>query len=242
MPAKSQPRHIAFIMDGNGRWATHRGRPRLEGHRQGIEALKRVCDWLIANQIPYATFYAFSTENWARPQDEVSGLFNLMRLYFKQEMATLHKKGVKVKFIGNRTPAKLDADIIQLMVDVEAQTANNTALTALFAINYSGRDELVRATQAIAHQIQDATLQPEAITPDVLASHLDTAGLPDPDMMVRTSGELRLSNFMLWQMAYAEFYFGDVLWPDVTDAHLNAALDAYMGRDRRFGGLTQATP
>lgn len=229
--------HIAFIMDGNGRWATARGLPRLEGHRQGVEAVRRVCDALIERGVGFATFYAFSTENWKRPEDEVSGLFNLMRLYFKQEMKSLGKKGIQVKFIGDRRVGKLADDIIALMAEVEAMTAANTKLTVQFAINYSGRDELVRAAQRVAEDVEAGTLAPSSLVPSILASYLDTAGVPDPDLVIRTSGEQRISNFMLWQLAYAELYFTPVAWPDFCATELDEALEVFSGRERRFGGL-----
>ncbi|MFZ2587230.1 MAG: polyprenyl diphosphate synthase [Alphaproteobacteria bacterium] len=227
-PAKTL-QHIAFIMDGNGRWATARGLSRLEGHRQGVEAVRRVCDALMERGVAFATFYAFSTENWKRPEDEVSGLFNLMRLYFKQEMKSMGKKGIRVRFIGDRTPGKLAADIVTLMDEVEATTAANTKLTVQFAINYSGRDELVRAAAKAAKAGE--------VTAESLTAALDTAGVPDPDLIVRTSGEQRISNFMLWQLAYSELYFTSVAWPDFGVAELDDAVGVFNGRERRFGGL-----
>jgi undecaprenyl diphosphate synthase len=234
------PTHVAFIMDGNGRWAERQGKPRLEGHRQGVETVKKVCDWLLAAKIPYATFYAFSTENWKRPEEEVSGLFNLMRLYFRQEMKQLGKKNIRVRFIGDRRPGKLAKDIIDLMAEVEEMTGKNTALTVQFAINYSGHNEIVRAAQALAEQAVQGALAPTAITAEAVAAALDTAGVPDPDFVIRTSGEMRVSNFLLWQMAYSEFYFSDVAWPDFGATHLQAALSAFTGRQRRFGALPDA--
>lgn len=235
--AATTPAHIAFIMDGNGRWAQARGLPRLEGHRQGVETVRRMVDALIERGVGYATFYAFSTENWKRPEDEVSGLFNLMRLYFRQEMKNLGKKGLRIRFIGDRRTGKLSDDIIALMNEVEAKTAANTKLTVQFAINYSGRDELLRAMENMAMQVEEGTLAPTAITDKTLAAALDTAGVPDPDLVIRTSGEQRISNFMLWQMAYSELYFTPLAWPDFTTVELDKALETFGGRERRFGGL-----
>lgn len=234
------PTHVAFIMDGNGRWAERQGKPRLEGHRQGVETVKRICDQMLALGIPNATFYAFSTENWKRPEEEVSGLFNLMRLYFRQEMKTLGKKNIRVKFIGDRRPGQLAQDIIDLMNEVEATTAKNTAMTVQFAINYSGRNEIERAAAKLAEQVEAGKLAPTEITSEAIAANLDTAGIPDPDMVIRTSGEMRISNFMLWQLAYAELYFSDVTWPDFGNTHLQAALSAFTTRQRRFGALPTA--
>lgn len=224
------PQHIGFIMDGNGRWATARGLPRLEGHRQGVEAVRRTCDALMELGVPYATFYAFSTENWKRPESEVGGLFNLMRRYFKQEMESLGRKGIRIRFIGNREDGRLSADIVELMRDVEAKTAEHEKLTVMFAINYSGRDELVRAAGKLA-------AEGGAVDEARLAAALDTAGVPDVDLMIRTSGEQRISNFMLWQIAYAELVFTPLAWPEFGAEALGEAVDAFMGRDRRFGGL-----
>ena len=233
------PTHVAFIMDGNGRWAQKRGLARLKGHSQGIETVRTVCEELSKLGVQYATFYAFSTENWKRPWEEVGGLFSLMRAYFKGEMKLIMEKNLRVRFIGDRSEtSKLPADIRTLMNDVEAQTGDNTGLTLTFAINYSGRDELLRAA---AKMVKHSAATGEDVTPELMASVLDTAGMPDPDFIIRTSGEQRISNFLLWQLAYAELYFSDVAWPDFTATHLQAALSSYINRNRRFGALPQTS-
>lgn len=228
------PQHIAFIMDGNGRWAKSRGLPRLEGHRRGMEAVRTMCGEALKLEIPYLTFYAFSTENWQRPMEEVSGLFELMYQYFKREMDKLNARGIRVRFIGDRSEnGKLPEKIRKLMVNVEEKTAKNANLTATFAVNYSGQDELVRATR----KILQAGIDPAQLDRQRLEKELDTAGIPAPDLLIRTSGEQRLSNFMLWQLAYSEFYFTETHWPAFGEAELQAALTAYASRNRRFGGL-----
>ncbi len=233
------PTHVAFIMDGNGRWAEKRGLARLKGHAQGIETVRTVCEELSKLGVEYATFYTFSTENWKRPWEEVGGLFTLMRSYFKSEMKQIMEKNLRIRFIGDRSESsKLPADILTLMNEVEAQTAENTGLTTVFAINYSGRDELLRAA---AKMVKQSAETGEAVTPDMMASALDTAGMPDPDFIIRTSGEQRISNFLLWQLAYAELYFSEVAWPDFTATHLQAALSSFMSRNRRFGAVPQVS-
>lgn len=225
------PAHVAFIMDGNGRWAQKRGFARLKGHAQGVETVRTICEESINAGVQYVTFYAFSTENWKRPLEEVSGLFDLMRSYFRKELGDIIKKGLRIRFIGDRSPTgRLPKDILDIMTEVESKTAHNTKLNATFAVNYSGRDELARAAQTLANEGQD-------ITPHNLSSVLDTNALPDPDLVIRTSGEQRLSNFMLWQMAYAELYFTDVSWPDFTPQHYQQALASFGSRQRRFGAL-----
>jgi undecaprenyl diphosphate synthase len=229
------PQHIAFIMDGNGRWAQRRGLGRLLGHKKGIDTVRTVCEECQHLGVPFVTFYAFSTENWKRPLEEVSGLFDLMRAYFKKELADIIRKGMRVRFIGDRSPtSQLPPDILDIMADVESQTAHNTKLTAVFAINYSGRDELIRAAQTLADE-------GTPITPETLSAALDTSGIPDPDLIIRTSGEQRISNFLLWQLAYAELYFSEVAWPDFTSTHLQAALSNFTNRQRRFGAVPTAT-
>ncbi len=233
------PTHVAFIMDGNGRWAQKRGLARLKGHAQGIETVRTVCEELSKLGVEYATFYTFSTENWKRPWEEVGGLFTLMRTYFKNEMKQIMDKNLRVLFIGDHSEtSKLPADILTLMTDVETQTKDNTGLTITFAINYSGRDELLRAATKL---VQQSAATGEAVTPEMMAAALDTAGIPDPDFIIRTSGEQRISNFLLWQLAYAELYFSDVAWPDFTATHLQAALSSYMSRNRRFGAVPQVS-
>lgn len=229
------PTHVAFIMDGNGRWAQKRGFARLKGHAQGIETVRTVSEELVSHGIPYATFYAFSTENWKRPWDEVSGLFTLMRSYFVNELESIISKGIRIRFIGDRTPtSKLPEDILKLMTEVEAKTAHNSKLTTVFAVNYSGRDEILRATRQLASSGKE-------VTAESFAAALDTDGLPEPDLIIRTSGEQRISNFLLWQLAYAELYFSDVSWPDFGATHLQAALSSYVTRQRRFGAVPVAS-
>ena len=234
-PAHPAIKHIAFIMDGNGRWATRRGLARLKGHSEGTATVKRIIEELKGQGIPYATFYAFSTENWKRSLEEVSGLFDLMRLWFRKELTEIIEKGVRIRFIGNRTDGKLAPDIVQLMEEVEEKTAHLSDITAVFAINYSGRDELQRATQKLIAKGEPAT-------PEAMSAALDTVGIPDPDLVVRTSGEQRISNFMLWQMAYSEFYFTDVAWPDFGAGDLREAIASFGNRERRFGAVPGVKP
>jgi undecaprenyl diphosphate synthase len=228
LPLDKLPQHVAFIMDGNGRWASAQGWDRLKGHAEGIETVRRVIEELSEIGIPCATFFAFSTENWARPAPEVKGLFNLMRLYFKKELNDIIKKGMRVRFIGDRSDARLDGDVRALMEEVEEKTAHNTKITTVFAINYGGRDEILRAAQKLAAEGKE-------FTSENLDAALDTAGLPAPDLIIRTSGEQRTSGFLSWQAAYAELYFSEVSWPDFGHTHLHAALSSYVLRDRRFG-------
>lgn len=230
-PEGQPPQHVAFIMDGNGRWAKRKGMSRLKGHHEGAETVRRVCAACMKRGIKYVTFYAFSSENWQRPWEEVSGLFDLMRAFFKKELAVLVEKGIKVQFIGDRTEGgRLDADILTLMKEVEAATCHNTRLTMTLALNYGAREEIVRATRLLVGQGVDVTV-------DNLAAALDTGRMPDPDLVIRTGGEQRLSNFLLWQAAYAELYFSPVAWPDFDDEAFDEALKNYAGRQRRFGGL-----
>ncbi len=221
------PKHIGFIMDGNGRWATKQGLARLEGHRKGVKVVGKMVSAALEANIPYVTFYAFSIENWKRAEKEISGLMALMRQYFKYELEKLHKKGVKIQFIGRRGQAsQLPEDILNLMDDVEQKTSKNKSLTAIFAIDYSSRDELNRAAEA--YKMGEVSNLQEG---------LDTAEMPDLDLIIRTSGEQRLSNFMLWQAAYAEFMFTNVSWPDFTVDELRKMLDTFAKRDRRFGAV-----
>ncbi len=229
------PQHVAFIMDGNGRWATRQGLPRLKGHAEGVKTVQRVLEQLAQYGVPYATFYAFSTENWKRGSEEVNGLFEMAQTYFTTDLATLVKNGVRLKFIGDRTPAgKLPLALRTIMDKAEKATAHNTKITAVFAVNYGARDEIARAARALAQQGVEAT-------PEALEAALDTTGIPAPDLVVRTAGEQRLSNFMLWQSAYAELYFTDVLWPDFGNTHMQAALASFTQRTRRFGAVPEAT-
>ncbi len=229
-------RHVAVIMDGNGRWAAERGLPRVEGHRQGVESVRRTVEAAMEQGITHLTLFSFSSENWRRPQQEIHDLFGLLRRFVRRDLAELHKNGVKIRVIGART--NLEDDILRMLDDAVDLTKNNTALNLTIAFNYGGRDEIARAAQRLAEDVRSGTVAPEDITPNLFAAYLDTAGLPDPDLLIRTSGELRLSNFLLWQLAYAEFVFVDVYWPDFTKELFEAAIVEYQRRNRRFGGRT----
>ncbi|UWQ16654.1 polyprenyl diphosphate synthase [Jannaschia sp. M317] len=229
------PRHVAIIMDGNGRWAQQRGRPRLLGHRAGARRVREVIEACPDNNVEYVTVFAFSTENWKRTQTEVAGLMSLFRRYIESEAQTLLKQGTRVRFIGDRL--RLDAKLQKLMNWIEALTAHNTRCNLTIALNYGGRDEVARATKRLARDVADGRLDPDDITDETLPRYLDTHVLPDPDLVIRTSGEARISNFLLWQSAYAEYEFVDTLWPDFTRAKFEEVLSRYGGRDRRFGGV-----
>jgi undecaprenyl diphosphate synthase len=232
----SAVRHIAIIMDGNGRWAADRGLPRAEGHRQGVESVRRTVEAALALGITHLTLFSFSSENWARPKEEISDLFGLLRRFIRRDLADLHKNGVKIRVIGTRTG--LEADILRLIDDAIELTKNNTALNLTIAFNYGARDEIARAARRIAEAAAEGSLDPSEVTEERFGSYLDTANLPDPDLLIRTSGELRLSNFLLWQLAYAEFVFVDTYWPDFSREQLEAAIAEYQRRSRRFGGTS----
>ena len=229
----SPPVHVAIIMDGNGRWAKARMLPRTEGHRQGIEAARRTIQAAADLGIGYITLYGFSSENWKRPTAEVNYLMGLLRYYLRNETAQLHQDGVRVRIIGDRE--KLDPDLVALIDKVEGDTGGNTRLQLIVALSYGSRSEIAAAARRIAEQVRAGVLAPEAISEDVFADHRATAGIPDPDLVVRTSGEQRLSNFRLWQSAYAELVFTDVLWPDFTKADLEEAVREFHRRERRYG-------
>jgi undecaprenyl diphosphate synthase len=229
------PRHVAIIMDGNGRWAAARGLPRTAGHKAGVDALRRTVRAAADLGIAYLTIYSFSTENWSRPEGEVSFLLDLLRRFIRQDVAELHAAGVRIRIIGDRE--SLDADLVQLLSESEKLTAGNTKLTLIVAFNYGSRQEIVRAAKVIAAAAKTGALDPQDITCETFNSYLDTAGVPDPDLLIRTSGESRLSNYLLWQCAYTEFVFVDELWPDFTKDVLQRAIEEYLTRDRRFGGL-----
>jgi undecaprenyl diphosphate synthase len=229
------PRHVAIIMDGNGRWATARGLPRFEGHRRGVEALRRAVKIAGDLGLDVLTVYAFSSENWKRPHAEITELMGLLKLFVRRDLAELHKNGVRVRAIGERT--SLAPDLRGLIEEAESLTENNTKLTLVIAFNYGARDEITRAVQKLAKSVLAGQLQPEALTEQHLAAHLDLPGLSDPELIIRTSGEQRLSNFLLWQAAYAEFVFLPVLWPDFDRVHFEQALSIYANRERRFGGV-----
>ncbi len=229
------PTHVAIIMDGNGRWAKKRLLPRNMGHRQGAKVLEQICRDAADLGIQYLTVYAFSTENWKRSTEEVTGIMNLLRSYLTNCVERASKDGLRIRVIGDRSA--LDADIVEMLENAECETAKFDKLDFTIALNYGGRDELRRTMTKLAKEVQEGTLAPDAITENVISKHLDTADLPDPDLLIRTSGELRLSNYLIWQLAYAEFYFTDTLWPDFDKESLKEAVRYYNGRERRFGGV-----
>jgi len=231
------PAHVGIIMDGNGRWAQSRGLPRFEGHRRGVEAVRRVVRSAIERGVQFLTVYSFSSENWSRPPEEVAMLMGLLKRFIREDLAELNANGVRVKVIGQRE--NLKPDITALIVEAERLTENNRGLTLTVAFNYGGRQEIFDAARRLALDIRDGRLDARSIGPDELAERLDTAGLPDPDLIIRTSGEMRLSNFLLWQAAYAELVFLPVLWPDFDDAAFLSALDQYAARERRFGAVVE---
>lgn len=234
--SSTRPTHVAIIMDGNGRWASQRGWPRLVGHRRGAERVKQIVRACPDLGVKYLTIYAFSTENWKRSTQEVLGLMALFSRYIEREADRLSAEGVRLRFIGDRRP--LDERLRSLMDGIEVRTAGNTRLHLTVAINYGGRDELARAVQTLALDLAAGKVSPSGVTEKTLAGYLDTAGLPDPDLVIRTSGETRISNYLLWQSAYAEYEFTQTLWPDFTPAELSGILDRFALRDRRFGALT----
>lgn len=229
------PRHVGIIMDGNGRWAQARGLPRREGHRRGVGAARRAVEAALSIGIEYLTLFSFSSENWARPPEEVDFLLSLLRLFIRRDLADLHRKGVKVTVIGGRD--RLPADIHKMISDAERLTAANHHLHLIVAFNYGSRDEIVGAVRRISAKVEAGELDPQQIDEATISAHLDTANLPDPDLIIRTSGECRLSNFLLWQSAYAELVFLPVLWPDFDALALNMAIEEYAMRVRRYGGL-----
>ena len=231
----SVPNHVAIILDGNGRWAKSKGKPRTYGHMQGAKNVETICRAADAIGIKYLTFYAFSTENWKRPETEVEALMSLLDQYLKKLMKSAVKENMQVHFIGDRSA--LNEKIQETMGVLEEKTKVCTGLTFTIAINYGSRDEIRRAVQEIAKEAKDGNLAIEDITEAEIAKHLDTRDIPDPDLMIRTSYELRLSNFLMWQLAYAEFYFTEVPWPDFTKEELQKAVDEYEKRHRRFGAL-----
>ncbi|MCW6510391.1 isoprenyl transferase [Lichenifustis flavocetrariae] len=234
------PAHVGIIMDGNGRWAAARGLPRIEGHRRGVEALRRTIRAAIELNIRYLTVYSFSTENWSRPAAEVADLMFLIKRFIRNDLAELHQHDVRVKIIGTRDGLK--PDIVGMLDEAQDLTHRNRGLTLVVAFNYGGRQELAAAVRRIAERVLAGELAPHSISTETVADHLDTAGIPDPDLIIRTSGEQRLSNFLMWQTAYAEFVFQPGHWPDFDRCALESALAAYMGRERRFGGTTAEGP
>jgi undecaprenyl diphosphate synthase len=232
---KPVPRHVAIIMDGNGRWASQRGLPRAAGHRRGVEAVRRAVRAAAELGIEYLTVYSFSAENWSRPQEEVSFLLDLLRRFIRTDVADLHKAGIRITVIGDRTG--LDDGLVKMIDEAEALTAGNSKLKLVVAFNYGSRQEITKVTRAIARKVAEGKIHPDDITPAVIANHLDTGGMPDPDLLIRTGGEQRLSNYLLWQCAYTEFVFLPEYWPDFDAGLLEAAIAEFRGRDRRFGGL-----
>ncbi|MFO1105510.1 MAG: polyprenyl diphosphate synthase [Amaricoccus sp.] len=232
---EESPSHVAIIMDGNGRWAQSRGLPRLAGHRRGADRVREIVESCPDLAITHLTLFAFSTENWKRPVAEVIGLMRLFRRYIKKEGARLVAEGVRVRFIGGR--AALDADLQALMAGLEAQTVANDRLHLTVAINYGGRDEILRATRRLAEAVQAGRIRAEDITPQMIDDHLDTAGLPDPDLILRTSGEYRVSGFLPWQSAYSEFAFVETRWPDFTAEMFANQVRSFGRRERRFGAV-----
>jgi undecaprenyl diphosphate synthase len=231
------PAHVAIIMDGNGRWAQARGLPRFEGHRRGVEAVRRAVRSAIAHDVRYLTIYSFSSENWRRPPDEVAMLMGLLKRFIRNDLAELNRNDVRVRIIGER--GNLAPDIAPLLVEAESLTKNNRGLTLTVAFNYGGRQEIVEAARRLAIEVREGRVDANAIGVEDFAERLDTAGLPDPDLIIRTSGEMRLSNFLLWQAAYAELVFLPILWPDFDDAAFVSALDQYASRERRFGAVAE---
>ena len=231
------PAHVAVIMDGNGRWAKARGLPRHEGHRRGLDAVRRIVRSAIEHNVRYLTIYSFSSENWRRPAEEVAMLMGLLKRFIRHDLADLHKNGVRVRIIGERE--NLSADIAGLLTEAENLTRNNTRLTLVVAFNYGARQEIAAAARRLALDVREGRLGVDAIGEDAFAARLDTADIPDPDLIIRTSGEMRLSNFLLWQAAYAELVFLPLLWPDFDEAAFVGALRLYAQRERRFGAVPE---
>ncbi|MCW2236721.1 isoprenyl transferase [Azospirillum canadense] len=227
------PAHVAVIMDGNGRWAKARGLPRTAGHKKGVDAVRRTVEAAGDLGIGYLTIFSFSSENWRRPEEEVTDLMQLLRFYLRSEIADLHRNGVRLRVIGDR--ARLSADINRLIDNAESLTKDNRKLTLVVALSYGSRQEMTLAARRLAEEVKAGTLDPQDIDEELFSSRLFTADIPDPDLIVRTSGEKRISNFLLWQAAYAELVFVDTLWPDFTKRDLEAAIEEFHRRERRFG-------
>ncbi len=232
------PNHVAIILDGNGRWAKRRGMPRNYGHVQGAKQVELICEKAYKMGIQYLTVYAFSTENWNRPRDEVDALMKLLRNYMRTCLKTAEKNRMCVRVIGDKTG--LAQDIRTRIAELEEATKDNDGLHFQIAINYGGRDEIRRAVKQIGSEIGAGKLRPEDVTEELITEHLDTGGIPDPDLLIRTCGEQRISNFLLWQLAYTEFYVTSVPWPDFNEVELGKAIEAYNTRDRRYGGVEEA--
>ena len=233
------PRHVAIIMDGNGRWAARRGLPRSAGHKAGVDALRRAVRAAADLGIEYLTIYSFSSENWSRPVVEVSFLLDLLRRFIRQDVAELHHSGVKIKIVGSRDD--LEPGMVSLLDDAERLTQENSKLNLVVAFNYGSRQEISRAISAIARKLESGEISRADISPEMISRNLDTAGIPDPDLLIRTGGEQRISNFLLWQCAYTEFVFVDEFWPDFSKEIFVRALEEFRLRDRRFGGIEAQT-
>jgi undecaprenyl diphosphate synthase len=231
------PRHVAIIMDGNGRWANGRGLPRRLGHRMGVEAVRRTVRAAIELKVSYLTLFSFSSENWARPASEIDDLMGLLKRFIRRDLQELHRSGVAIRVIGER--GRVDGELLGLIDEAQTLTRNNQALTLVIAFNYVARAEIASATRRIAERVRRGEIEPGTITEAMLAQELDTVGVPDPDLLIRTSGEQRLSNFLLWQLAYAELVFMDVKWPDFGRDQLLEAISIFQARDRRFGGVAK---
>ncbi|MBS0520575.1 MAG: isoprenyl transferase [Proteobacteria bacterium] len=229
------PQHVAIIMDGNGRWAKARGLPRVAGHRRGADAVRRVIRGAAELGVPVLTLFAFSTENWTRPVTEVSDLMGLLRHYLRSELEELARNGARLRVIGDRT--RLAADIVRDIVEAEVRTRSNTRIDVNICINYGARDEILRATRSLARKAAAGQIEADGIDEAMFEKELQTAGVPDPDLLIRTSGERRISNFLLWQCAYAELVFVDTLWPDFDKKHLEEAIGEFRRRERRYGGV-----
>ncbi len=234
---EATPRHVAIIMDGNGRWASRRGLPRSVGHRRGVEAVRRTVRAAIELGIPYLTIYSFSSENWSRPVDEIDDLMGLMKRFIRRDLAELHQSGVRIRVIGERD--NVDPELLALIDEACELTRENQSLTLVIAFNYGSRAEIAKAARRLAEAVAAGRLSPEEVTAEALEGALDTQGIPDPDLLVRTSGEMRLSNFLLWQSAYTEFVFLDAYWPEFGRELLEEAIARFRARERRFGGSSK---
>lgn len=235
MELNNLPIHVAIIMDGNGRWAQARGLPRIYGHQEGKRNVKRIVRHAANLGIKYLSLFAFSTENWKRPKEEVNGLMELLRIGLQEERPEFIREGIRVVFFGDKS--KLPREVLEEMELTESLTASNTRLNLAFAINYSGRDDILRAVKRISQKVAEGEICIDKIDDKLISQELDTRDFPDPDLIIRTSGELRISNFFLWQSAYSEFYFTPVLWPDFDEKEFDLAIEAYRSRERRFGGI-----
>lgn len=237
-PSKNMPAHIAIIMDGNGRWAKARHKPRIFGHQEGVKTVRKIVEYASEIGVKCLTLYSFSTENWSRPKTEIAALFGLLRKYVTDDLKTLDNRGVRIRILGSRE--NLNDDMLALLDKVEETTRGNTKFSLNIAFNYGGRDEIMRAAQAYACDVRDGKTSSDDLGEIQFSKYLDTDGLPSPDLVIRTSGEYRISNFLIWQAAYAEFVFTDVLWPDFSEHDLQNSINIYCGRERRFGAVNPA--